>query len=67
MLRYTYWWIEALIGALLIVAPFAEKFAQVKAPTYTDVIAGIVLVVCALVGYYFVGEMSSQEAKPIRS
>jgi hypothetical protein len=66
MMRYTYWWIEALIGALLIVAPFAEKFAQVKGPTYTDVIAGILLVVWALVGYYFLGEMPYQEVRHIR-
>ncbi len=63
-MRNGYWWIEALVGALLIMAPFAEKFTQVKAPTYTDVIAGILLVVWALVGYYFLGEMPSHEAKP---
>ncbi len=61
-----YWWIEALVGAFLILAPFAEKFAQVKAPTYTDVIAGVLLVVWALVGYSFLGELPSQEAKPTR-
>lgn len=66
-MRNGYWWIEALVGAFLILAPFAEKFAQVKAPTYTDVIAGIVLVVWALVGYYFLGELQVQETKPTRS
>ncbi len=32
-MRNGYWWTEALVGALLILAPFAEKFTQVKAPT----------------------------------
>jgi hypothetical protein len=66
-MRYGYWWIEALVGVYLILAPFAEKFAQVKAPTYTDVIAGILLVVWALVGYHFLGEWQAQETKPTRS
>lgn len=44
-MRNGYWGIQALVGAFLILAPFAEKFTQVKAPTYTDVIAGILLAI----------------------
>lgn len=59
-MRYGYWWIEALLGAVLIIAPFAEKFSQLKAATYTDVILGIVVMIWALVGYRSMGEMKTQ-------
>lgn len=59
-MRYGYWWIEALLGALLIIAPFVEKFSELKAATYTDVVLGIVVLIWALVGYRSMGEMKTQ-------
>jgi hypothetical protein len=59
-MRYGSWWIEALLGALLIIAPFVEKFSELKAATYTDVVLGIVVLIWALVGYRSMGEMKTQ-------
>ncbi len=51
-MRNGYWWIEATIGVLLIVAPFIERFTQVRAALYTDVILGILLWIWAAVGSF---------------
>jgi uncharacterized membrane protein len=59
-MRYGYWWIQGLLGALMILAPFVEKFSDLKAPTYTDVVLGIVVVIWALVGYWSMGEIKTQ-------
>ncbi len=48
----------------LIAAPFVGKFTMLHLEAYTDVIAGILLVVWALVGYWYVGGMKSQESRP---
>lgn len=58
-MRYGYWWIEALLGVALIVAPFAGKFTELHTASYTDVIVGALLLVWALVGYWYLGEKSS--------
>ena len=55
-MRYTYWWISALLGVVLIVAPFVGKFTALHAASYTDLIVGILLLVWALVGYTSPGE-----------
>lgn len=65
-MRYGYWWIEALLGVVLIVAPFAGKFAEIHAASYTDVIVGVLLVVWSLVGYWNLGE-GTQHAHPSRA
>ncbi len=59
-MRYGYWWIEGLLGTLMIIAPFVGKFSKLKAATYTDVLLGIVVVIWALVGYWSFGEMKTQ-------
>jgi hypothetical protein len=51
-MRNGYWWIEATIGVLLILAPFIERFTQVRAALYTDVVLGILLWVWAAVGSF---------------
>jgi zinc transporter ZupT len=66
-MRYGYWWIEALLGVALIVAPFVEKFVQFRPATYTDVILGILLVVWAVVGYWLLGGTESRGAHPGRA
>ena len=58
-MRYWYWWIETLLGAVLIVAPFVGKFAAFRPSTYTDVIVGVLLVAWALVGYWLLGDTGS--------
>jgi SPW repeat-containing protein len=58
-MRYGYWWIEALLGVVLIVAPFVGKFTALHPASYTDVIVGILLLVWALVGYSYLGEKTS--------
>jgi len=58
-MRYGYWWIEALLGAVLIVAPFAGKFTGLRSASYTDVIVGILVLVWALVGYSYLGARTS--------
>ncbi len=58
-MRYGYWWIEVLLGAVFIVAPFAGKFSELYPASYTDVIVGVLLVVWALVGYRYLGEKTS--------
>ncbi len=56
-MRYGYWWIEALLGVALIVAPFAGKFTALHPASYTDVVVGVLLVTWALVGYRFLGDI----------
>ncbi len=63
-MRYGYWWIEGMLGVLLIIAPFAGRFTELRAALYTDVILGILLVIWALVGYLTVGEMKAQGPHP---
>lgn len=55
----SYWWLEALWGVLLIIAPFAEKFSEVRAAAYTSVILGIVVLVWAIVGYVYMSQDKS--------
>jgi hypothetical protein len=59
-----YWWIEGLLGVALVVAPFVGKFTMLHREAYTDVIAGVLLVVWALVGYWFMGGMQSRGGRP---
>lgn len=63
-MRYGYWWIEGLLGVLLIIAPFVEHFRELRVATYTDVILGFLLVIWALVGYLYMGEMKAQSPHP---
>ena len=65
-MRYGYWWIEALLGVILIVAPFAGKFTELRPASYTDVIVGALLVVWALVGYSYLGH-GTPETHPSRA
>ena len=58
-MRYGYWWIEALLGVVLIVAPFVGKFTQLHPASYTDGVIGVLLVAWALVGYWFLSETDS--------
>ena len=55
-MRYGYWWIEALLGVVLIVAPVVGRFTGLHPASYTDVIVGILLLVWDLVGYSYLGE-----------
>ena len=59
-LRTGYWWIEGLLGVALGVAPFVGHFTMLHMEAYTDVLAGSLLVVWALVGYWYVGGMQRQ-------
>ncbi len=59
-MRYGYWWIEALLGVVLIVAPFVGKFTAMHPASYTDLVVGILLLVWALVGYSYLGEKPSE-------
>jgi SPW repeat len=63
-MRNGYWWIEALLGLLLIAAPFLWHFTELRAATYTDVILGILVIVWALVGYRLIGGVRSRDASP---
>ena len=58
-MRYGYWWIEGLLGVVLIVAPFAGKFSELHLASYTDIIVGVLLLIWALVGYRLLGEKTS--------
>ena len=66
-MRYGYWWIEALLGVALVLAPFVGKFVQFRTATYTDVILGILLVIWAVVGYWSLGGTESRGAHPGRA
>jgi hypothetical protein len=59
-MRNGYWWIEGLLGLVMILAPFVEKFTELKAATYTDVVLGMVVVTWALVGYWSMGDMKTR-------
>jgi hypothetical protein len=63
-IRTGYWWIEGLLGAALVAAPFVGKFTMLHLEAYTDVTAGILLVVWALVGYWHVDGIQDQGAHP---
>ncbi len=51
-MRRAYWLIEALIGALLVVAPFVEQFTHQHPALFTDVLLGIVVMFWAAAGYF---------------
>ncbi len=56
-MRHGYWWIQLLLGVVLIVAPVAERFTKVHPAAYTDLGVGAVIVVWALIGYWLMGGM----------
>ncbi len=66
-MRSGYWWIEATIGMLLIVAPFIERFTQVRAALYTDVILGLALWFWAAVGSYRYSAKLKAREKDLRA
>ncbi|HSB80944.1 MAG TPA: SPW repeat protein [Candidatus Methylomirabilis sp.] len=51
-MRSWYWVIEAVIGALLLIAPFVEGFTQQRMARFTDVFLGILVMFWASVGYF---------------
>ncbi len=51
-MRGWYWVIEALIGALLLITPFVERFTQQQVPLFTDVFLGILVMFLAAIGYF---------------
>ena len=55
-----YWWLEALWGVLLIIAPFVENFSEVRAAEYTSVILGLVILIWAIVGYLYMDHDKSR-------
>ncbi len=66
-MRYGYWWIEALAGVYLIIAPYLEHFASQEAALYTDVLLGIALVIWALVGFYWHTSEEGPKSHPSRA
>ncbi len=58
-MRYGYWWVEALLGVLLIISPVVVKFTELWAAAYADVVLGLAVVIWALVGYWSMVEMKS--------
>ncbi len=66
-MRYGYWWIEALVGVLLIISPVVVKFTELWAAAYADVVLGLAVVIWALVGYWSMGEMKPQWMVTTRS
>ncbi len=54
-MRYGYW-IDAILGLVLIVSPYVGKFAQDHTALYTDVVVGILLVVWAIISYLNPGQ-----------
>ncbi len=63
-MRSGYWWIEALLGLLLIVAPFMWRITEFRAATYSDVILGILVIAWAVVGYRLIGDWVSRDTRP---
>jgi SPW repeat len=59
-MRYGYWWIEGLLGVVLILAPFVGRFSSIHPASYTDVIVGILLVVLAIASMQILGETDSE-------
>ncbi len=49
------YWIDALLGLILMVAPFVANFAQDHAALYTDVGMGILLLPWAIGSYFMPG------------
>ena len=47
------YWVQGLLGVILILSPYVEKFAMDRAALYTDVIIGVVIVILALIGLLF--------------
>lgn len=62
-MRNGYWWVEALLGLLLIGTPFFW-FTDFRAVAYADVILGILVIVWALVGYRLIGGAKPRDIRP---
>lgn len=57
-MRYGYW-IDALLGMILIVSPYLGRFAQDHTALYTNVVLGILLVAWAIVSFLISGDVKA--------
>ena len=62
-MRYGYW-VDTVLGVILIVAPYVGKFAQDRTALHTEVVVGILLLVGALIGYVNPGGQQAHGAHP---
>jgi len=44
------YWLEGLLGIILILSPYVARFAADRPALYTDVIIGVLMVLLALIG-----------------
>ena len=58
-MRYGYW-INGILGVLLIAAPYMGNFAGDHPAAYTDVAVGLLLLVWAVVSYLSPGSLGAQ-------
>ncbi len=54
-MRYGYW-VDVVLGLILIVSPYVGKFTQDHTALYTDVVVGILLVLWGIVSYLNPGQ-----------
>ncbi len=71
-MRYGYFWIEGVVGVLLIISPFAEGFYRLStSAAWTNVILGILLLIWSAIGYFWhnseLHDMGAQEPHPARA
>ncbi len=68
-MRYGYFWMESVIGVLLIISPFVEGFYRVSLSAgWTNLVLGILLLIWSAVGYFWhaseIRDVASHEPHP---
>jgi hypothetical protein len=54
-MREGYWWIEAGLGALVMVAPMLGRFTQSPRAMWVDAGLGVALEIWAVIGSHYLG------------
>ncbi len=71
-MRYGYFWMESVVGVLLIISPFVEGFYRLSTEAaWTNVVLGILLLIWSAIGYFWhtseLHDMGGQEPHPARA
>jgi hypothetical protein len=59
-----WYWIQGLLGVVLILSPYIGRFADDRPALYTDVIVGVLLVIVALAGFLSTAGRPARIAAP---
>ncbi len=62
-MRYGYW-IDLILGVILIVSPYVGNFTQDHPALYTTIVVGVLLALWGIVNYVRLGGAGAQKPHP---